>query len=491
MLLKQLVVKGFKSFADKTEVGIPPGITIFVGPNGCGKSNVSDAIRWVMGEQNPRNLRGMKMQDMIFAGAETRKAESMSEVSLVFDNPDGFFNLPQAEVMITRRLYRSGESEYLINKTPVRLKDILELFMDTGLGHHGYTLIEQGRVEHMLSSKPSDRLAIFEEAAGVTRYKARRDEALRKLHRAEQDLLRLNDIEEELGKQSRSLRRQAQQASRHKRLVEELQSLDQIIASREGTRLTAEKQALEKQTQEVTDLLNGEQSQIVALETRQAEVSLHIDGFTARLREQHENYHRLQMDIQKRESQLAFLKETKTELSQRRANLEKEIQQNQSKKQHLTAEIENKRLQIEMLEQQQNEHQQQYDSRLKNLEQIRADRRSLDQQMEGLRNRLWEIQKDILSCHNEMQQIQQQKEFLDSQDERALRERESLEQQLQNVIESQGHLSEEIQAKREELQQTIERLTEVQESLARSSDAIKDLTERLRQEEKLLDQYKV
>lgn len=491
MLLKQLVVKGFKSFADKTEVSIPEGITMFVGPNGCGKSNVSDAIRWVMGEQNPRNLRGMKMQDMIFAGAETRKAESMAEVSLVFDNPDGFFNLPHAEVMITRRLYRSGESEYLINKTPVRLKDILELFMDTGLGHHSYTLIEQGRVEHMLSSKPADRLAIFEEAAGVTRYKARRDEALRKLHRAEQDLLRLNDIEEELGKQSRSLRRQAQQASRHKRLVEEMQALDQIIASREGRRLATERAALEKQMEEVSTLLQGEQTQITAIETRQTEVSLHIDGFTARLREQHENYHRLQMDIQKRESQLAFLKETKTELAQRRGNLEREIEQNQSRRQHLTTEIENKRIQIQTLEQQEQQHQEQYQLRLKSLEQIRADRRHLDQQLESVRNRLWEIQKSLLSCRNEMQQIQQQKDFLDSQDERALREKESLEQQLESVSEARGRLSGDLEARRQELEQTATLLSETQKDLAQSDEEIARLNEQLRQEEKLLDQYRV
>ena len=170
MRLKSIEMQGFKSFADKIYLDFNPGITCIVGPNGSGKSNISDAIRWVMGEQSVKSLRGSKMEDVIFAGTEVRKAVGFAEVTLVLDNEDGFFALDFPEIIVTRRVYRSGEGEYYINKTLCRLKDIHELFMDTGLGRDGYSIIGQGKVESILSSKSEDRRQIFEEAAGISKY---------------------------------------------------------------------------------------------------------------------------------------------------------------------------------------------------------------------------------------------------------------------------------------------------------------------------------
>ena len=173
MYFKQIELHGFKSFADRTPINLEPGITAIVGPNGCGKSNILDALRWALGEQSPKALRGSHMQDVIFNGSEHRPATGMAEVSLVFDNSDGRLPLDFSEVQVTRRIYRSGESEYLINQSQCRLRDVQELFMDTGIGTNAYSLIGQGKIDLVLSSKPDDRRYLFEEAAGIIKYKSR------------------------------------------------------------------------------------------------------------------------------------------------------------------------------------------------------------------------------------------------------------------------------------------------------------------------------
>ena len=198
MKLKKLEIYGFKSFADRTEIIFNEGITGIVGPNGSGKSNIGDAVRWVLGEQSARVLRGAKMEDVIFNGTAKRKAASYCEVSLVFDNEDGALKSSFAEVMVTRRVYRNGESEYYLNKTACRLRDILELFRDTGIGREGYSLIGQGRIDEILSAKGEERRHVFEEAAGVMTFRVRKEEAERKLARTRENLDRVGDIIEEL-----------------------------------------------------------------------------------------------------------------------------------------------------------------------------------------------------------------------------------------------------------------------------------------------------
>ena len=225
MYLKKIEFQGFKSFVEPTTMAFEPGISGIIGPNGCGKSNVSDAIRWVLGEQSAKALRGAKMADVIFNGTDTRKPSGMAEVSLTIDNQDGALPIDFAEVTVTRRSYRSGESEYLINKAPSRLKDIYNLFTDTGIGTDGYSLLEQGKMDLILSSKPMERRSVFEEAAGITKYKSQRDEALRKLDATDQNLLRVNDIVNEVKRQIGSLERQAKRAEKYQVLKSELDKL--------------------------------------------------------------------------------------------------------------------------------------------------------------------------------------------------------------------------------------------------------------------------
>lgn len=226
MRLTKLELNGFKSFARKTEIRFGGGVTAIIGPNGSGKSNISDAVRWVLGEQSAKALRGSKMEDVIFNGTQLRKALAYSEVTLTFDNSDGMLKVPFTEVAITRRVYRSGESEYSINRNTCRLRDIQDLFCDTGIGKDGYSIISQGKVEEILSNKSGDRRAAFEEAAGVMRYRVRKEEAERKLDHTEKNLERIEDILKELGDRLGPLEEQSASARAYLRLRDELRDLE-------------------------------------------------------------------------------------------------------------------------------------------------------------------------------------------------------------------------------------------------------------------------
>lgn len=226
LYLKRLEIKGFKSFADKIDLEFNKGITAVVGPNGSGKSNIADAIRWVLGEQSAKTLRGGRMEDVIFSGTENRKPLGCAEVSITIDNSTGELPVEFTEVTVTRRLYRSGDSDYLINNTPCRLKDVLELFMDTGIGKDGYSLIGQGKIEEIISTRSEDRRELFEEAAGIVKYKTRKLEAERKLENTRQNLLRVTDIIQELEEQIEPLKQQSQTARKYLELKEELKCIE-------------------------------------------------------------------------------------------------------------------------------------------------------------------------------------------------------------------------------------------------------------------------
>ncbi len=226
MVLKRITMNGFKSFADKIDINFGSGITAIVGPNGCGKSNVSDAIKWVLGEQSYKAVRGSSMQDVIFKGTETRKMQSYAEVSLVFDNRSKVFEIDESEVTLSRKLYRDGESEYAINGQPTRLKDINNLLHDSGIDRDGLTIISQGQVADLVSAKPENRRGIFEEAAGIAKFRARKDEAARKLERTSQELVRVGDVLAEIERNLGPLMKQAEKAQKYLALKDELKNLE-------------------------------------------------------------------------------------------------------------------------------------------------------------------------------------------------------------------------------------------------------------------------
>src|SRR5580658_6103932 len=237
-MLKALELVGFKSFADKTRFAFPQGITVVVGPNGSGKSNVVDAIKWVLGEQSVKSLRGKEMVDVIFNGSGSRPGLNTAETTLVIDNRKRILAIDTPEVHITRRVYRSGEGEYLINRNPSRLRDIRDLLAGTGLGTQAYSVIEQGKVDVLLQSSAKDRRLIFEEAAGISRFKLKKLEALRRLERADQNLLRLSDIVDEVESRLRGVRAQAGKARRYKEHTDRLQELRTQVGLADWRRLS-------------------------------------------------------------------------------------------------------------------------------------------------------------------------------------------------------------------------------------------------------------
>ncbi|MCC6126215.1 MAG: AAA family ATPase [Pirellulales bacterium] len=273
-MLNALELVGFKSFADRTRFEFPPGITVVVGPNGSGKSNVVDAIKWVLGEQSIKSLRGKEMADVIFNGSGSRRAMNTGEVTLTFNNANGLFPIDSAEVHITRRIYRSGEGEYLINRNPARLRDIRDLLSGTGMGTQAYSVIEQGKVDVLLQSSAKDRRLIFEEAAGISRFKMRKLEAQRRLERVDQNLLRLHDIVDEVENRLKSVRAQAGKARRYKEYADRLQELRTQVAMVDWRRLSERLAGIEAEILARADERDAGAAAVESLEAR----LLEIDG---------------------------------------------------------------------------------------------------------------------------------------------------------------------------------------------------------------------
>ncbi|MFA9423306.1 MAG: chromosome segregation SMC family protein, partial [Sedimentibacter sp.] len=247
MFLKKVYINGFKSFAEKTEIVVEKGITAVVGPNGSGKSNISDAIKWVLGEQSAKSLRGGKMDDVIFAGTEKRMPLGYAEVNLIFDNESGIIPLEYKEVGIKRKLYKTGESEYYINKQQCRLKDIKELFMDTGIGRDGYSFIGQGRVEDILSPNSESRRQVFDEASGIVKYKTRKEESERKLEKTSDNLDRIEDIIHELQERIEPLHEQSRRAKEYIDIKNNLKQYELNYLAHEYEKHSEQLKALEYQ----------------------------------------------------------------------------------------------------------------------------------------------------------------------------------------------------------------------------------------------------
>jgi len=303
MYLSKLELLGFKSFAQKTHMKFTDGISCVIGPNGSGKSNIVDAIRWVLGEQKVSSLRTDKMESIIFSGTKDRKSLSMAEVNLTVHNNKNVLSSEFSDVVISRRLYRSGESQYFINKSPCRLKDIQNLFMDTGMGANSYSMIELGMVENIISENPSDRRHLFEEAAGITKYKARRKSALRKLELTQQDMSRIEDIISEISRNVNSLSRQVGKARRYLQFQDELKKLDTDLARFRYTRYTDEIEPLRKTLEEIS-LIKEDTSQQITLEEAILEEykrellqsEQYINQFSIQLREHDEIIHQIKED---------------------------------------------------------------------------------------------------------------------------------------------------------------------------------------------------
>ena len=430
MYLKRLELQGFKSFADKTVLEFKPGITSVIGPNGSGKSNISDAIRWVLGEQSMKSLRGAKSEDIIFAGTQARKSLGFAEVSIVFDNSDGKLPIEYLEVTVTRKIYRSGETGYFINKTPCRLKDILELFMDTGIGKDGYSIIGQGKIDEILSNKSEDRRHIFEEAAGIVKYRTRKAESEKKLEQTKLNLLRINDILSEIEGNIEPLRLQSEKAREFLDLREELkgievglflyniatykEKLEQVLKDEEifisqkededGKMETLQEQK-ETLRNEIDSLLNQiEEMQNIGFESSNkiekinSEICIHKE----RIQNNQNNHARMETEIVELTNRIQELEEEqkqklekKTSLTSNKEKYEQELAQKQLELDKLTQKLSDKELEIEQKKQ---FVEQNTDKKYELSNQISTD----DANFENLEKRKKQVQNEITSCISEL-----------------------------------------------------------------------------------------
>jgi len=340
MLVKRFDLHGFKSFADKTRIDFTEGITAIVGPNGCGKSNICDAFRWVLGERRARLLRGARMEDVIFNGTETRHSQGMAEVTVVIDNSSGMIPVDYREVVVTRRLYRSGESEFLLNRTSCRLRDVVELFMDTGLSKSAYSVIGQGQMDLVLSSKPEERRFLFEEAAGIVKYQTRQKAALRKLEAAENNLMRLDDIILEVRRQMRSMRRQASAARRYKERRDLLRQLEVRTAYASYEELTRESTALETKLITAQQEREGHSAALSTAETDRESLSGQLLETDRELTAGRGRLHDLETETDRLERLISVLRERLTANGQAQERAQADIADIEDRAKRLSTELE-------------------------------------------------------------------------------------------------------------------------------------------------------
>lgn len=341
MNFKQIEMVGFKSFADPIKITFGEGITAIVGPNGCGKSNVADAIRWVLGEQSSKMLRGTSMQDVIFKGTEKRKSLSFCEVSLCFDNSNKIFRSEYEEIVITRKLYRSGESEYMINRAPCRLKDIIDMLHDSGIGKSGYSIIGQGKVEEIINSKPEDRRAIFEEAAGIAKFKAKKVESERKLDRTRDNLTRINDIISEIDRQLAPLKRQSETAKTYLEYKEKLKVLEINAYIHQYDYASTNKEIINTKIAGIVEEMNGRQAEldkVIAEYNSTFEKINHLDEHVTELRDK---MLELTVGIEKQAGETNLIKERLRNLEVESLRLSEEVKRLTEQKANLEQQIYN------------------------------------------------------------------------------------------------------------------------------------------------------
>lgn len=497
MFLKRLELAGFKSFADRTELEFVQGVTAVVGPNGSGKSNISDSIRWVLGEQSARSLRGGKMEDIIFAGSDSRKAVNYGEVSLTLDNSDETLKLDFNEVTVTRRIHRSGDSEYFINKQSCRLKDITELFMDTGIGKEAYSIIGQGRIEEILSTKSEDRRGIFEEASGIVKYKSRKKEAEKKLGETEQNLLRIHDLVSELEDQIEPLRDQSEKAIRYKQLKERLKSgeiavyvhqIEQI--HRNWTEASGKLTVLQKEQLELSTIVSKHDALLEKERMEARRLEEEIDRL-------HEKVLRLSGEFEKSEGQGEVLKERRKNLLGNREQLERTLDAQERRlaekqreaaafrEKHALLERDVSELRAKLTEEEERllgvaggvgsaeEERLKADllETLNKMAQARNEVRYAEQHLDSLSRRLERLEEEYAKWSGQQKQIAGKRRELQTESERLARE-------LRESRERYASLGQELKAKQELLgqaQDTVRKWEQKLEALVSRRDTMREM----------------
>ena len=402
MYLKRLELQGFKSFADKTVLEFMPGITAVIGPNGSGKSNISDSIRWILGEQSMKSLRGSKSLDIIFSGTQNRKSLGFAEGSLVFDNSDGGLPIEYTEVTITRKLYRSGETGYFINKVPCRLKDVLELFMDTGIGKDGYSIIGQGKIDEILSNKSEDRRNIFEEAAGIVKYRVRKQESEKKLERTKLNLLRINDILTEIEANIEPLKLSSEKAKKYLNLREELKNIEIGLFIYNIEKYKKDLEEIVKDEEVYNAQSNEEETKLERVKALKEQLKDTIDEITNKIEEMTNIGFESQKEIEMLNSNINVAKTRIENNNENSKRYEKEIEETKLKLDNLKEEAEQKKQKVENLKKNKEKFKKELEEKEEELRKINEKLSSKELEIEGHKIKIsentdkkYELQSDI------------------------------------------------------------------------------------------------
>ena len=425
MYLKRLELQGFKSFADKTVLEFKSGITSVIGPNGSGKSNISDAIRWVLGEQSMKSLRGSKSEDVIFAGTQARKSLGFAEVSMVIDNTDGKLPIEYSEVTVTRKIYRSGETGYFINKTPCRLKDVLELFMDTGIGKDGYSIIGQGKIDEILSNKSEDRRKIFEEAAGIVKYRTRKEESEKKLEQTKLNLLRINDILSEIESNIEPLKLQADKAKKYLDLREELKNIEVGLFLHNISEYKEKLEKIVEDIQIVEEQNTAENEKMQNLQDAKQKLKNEIDEITAKIEEVQNLSFESTNQIEKINSEIGISKER--------------IQNNQANNERLTNEIAEIKQRIAELEDEQKQ-------KLSKKEDLASNREKFQKELDEKQKELEELTKKLSDKELEIEEKKQKIEQDTDKKYEIASEISSIDANVENIEKREKSANAEIQS---------------------------------------------
>ncbi len=390
MYLKRLELQGFKSFADKTVLEFMPGITAVIGPNGSGKSNISDSIRWVLGEQSMKSLRGTKSLDIIFAGTQNRKSLGFAEASLVFDNNDGTLPIEYTEVTVTRKIYRSGETGYYINKVPCRLKDVLELFMDTGIGKDGYSIIGQGKIDEILSNKSEDRRHIFEEAAGIVKFRTRKAESEKKLEHTKLNLLRINDILAEIEANIEPLKAQSEKAKKYLSLREELKSIEIGLFLYNIEKYKTSLEEIVKDEEIYTTQCEEEEEKLEKIKQLKEALKEEVDRITNQIEEMSNIGFESQKEIEMLNSDINVANTRINNNEENKQRYEKEIEELEIRKKELEDEIKQKEEKRDNLKQNREKYEKELEEKEKALEEITKKLSSKELEIEGYKKQVEE-----------------------------------------------------------------------------------------------------
>ena len=390
MYLKRLELQGFKSFADKTVLKFMPGITAVIGPNGSGKSNISDSIRWVLGEQSMKSLRGTKSLDIIFAGTQNRKSLGFAEASLVFDNTDGALPIEYTEVTVTRKIYRSGETGYYINKVPCRLKDVLELFMDTGIGKDGYSIIGQGKIDEILSNKSEDRRHIFEEAAGIVKFRTRKAESEKKLEHTKLNLLRINDILAEIEANIEPLKAQSEKAKKYLSLREELKSIEIGLFLHNIEKYKTSLEEIVKDEEIYTTQCKEEEEKLEKIKQLKEALKEEVDRITNQIEEMSNIGFESQKEIEMLNSDINVANTRINNNEENKQRYEKEIEELEIRKKELEDEIKQKEEKRDNLKQNREKYEKELAEKEKALEEITKKLSSKELEIEGYKKQVEE-----------------------------------------------------------------------------------------------------